>query len=129
MIQNELKIKNIASIGEEIGLELGQQMVNAYHHKQESDVNAYIVGREIIEKILNQPGCLGIKFYDAINEYDQKVLVYVGVDENGNSLITYNVVNNLGNIGSVPGIVANRGVIKPGTKSLSDDENTWFVID
>ena len=129
MIQKTLKIKDIASVGEEIGLNLGQSMVDAYQATNQNEANVYLVGKTIIEKILSQPGCQGIEFYDAINEMGQKVLVYVGVDQNGNSIVEYNLVNSKGNIGTVPGIVANRGVLKPGGKSINDDENTWFVVD
>mgnify|MGYP003339318914 CR=1 FL=1 len=82
MIQKTLEIKDIASVGEEIGLNLGQSMVDAYQSNN-NDANVYLVGKTIIEKILSQPGCQGIEFYDAINEKGQKVLVYVGVDQNG----------------------------------------------
>ena len=129
MIQNELKIKEVAYIGEEIGLDLGQKMVSAFQANSDAQPNSYLIGRNIIEKILNQPGCHGIEFYDALNEMGQKVLVYVGIDQSGSSIVEYSEVSASGNIGTVPAIVADRGVLKPGGKSISDDENTWFVID
>ena len=41
---------------------------------------AVLIGRNVIDQILAQPGCVGIRFIDAINEEGQKTLVYVGVD-------------------------------------------------
>ncbi|WP_315817568.1 hypothetical protein [Paraflavitalea speifideaquila] len=69
MIPNELITKRpTAAIGEEIGLELGTELINNYREANPTDTSNYIVGRNIIEKILAQPGCEGIHFYNAINE-------------------------------------------------------------
>ncbi len=73
-----------ANIGEEIGLELGAKMISSYQNSNPSDVNSYFIGRNIIGQILKQPGCAGIKFYNAYNEAGEKTLVYVGVNDQGN---------------------------------------------
>src|SRR5690242_1938215 len=98
--------ENLAQVGEEVGLELGTQMVRNYRQANPADVQWYMVGREIIEQILAQPGCVGLKFYNAYNEEGQKTLVYVGVDQNGKGILEYSVVNVEGQLGEEKGIVA-----------------------
>ncbi len=93
MAQTKLIARSVASIGEEIGLELGTQMVKGYQQANPSDVHSYLIGRNIIDQILAQPGCVGIKFYNAYNENGDKTLVYVGVDQDGKAIIEFKVVS------------------------------------
>jgi hypothetical protein len=68
MMQTELLTKrNIATIGEEITHELGAELVNNYRKANPNDVNGYMIGKEILNQILAQPGCAGIQFFNAIN--------------------------------------------------------------
>jgi hypothetical protein len=121
----ELHLKaNLAQIGEEVGLELGTQMVNSYRQANPTDVQWYMVGREIIEKMFAQPGCVGLKFYNAYNEAGEKTLVYVGVDENGKGLLEYSVITTEGQLGKEKGIVADRiriGTIRTEESIIGDD--------
>ena len=118
--------KNVAQIGEEVGLELGTQMVNSYREANPTDVKWYMVGREIIEQILAQPGCAGLKFYNAYNEAGEKTLVYVGVDQNGKGLVKYSVVNVEGQLEEEKGIVADRvRVLGTGVESTIGDDNIF----
>ncbi|HYF31330.1 MAG TPA: hypothetical protein VD993_09445 [Chitinophagaceae bacterium] len=105
----ELNLKaNLAQVGEEVGLELGTQMVKNYRQANPTDVQWYLIGREIIEKILAQPGCVGLKFYNAYNEVGEKTLVYVGIDQNGKGILEYSVVTAEGQLNKEKGIVADR---------------------
>jgi len=127
MTQTKLSSK-IASIGEEIGVELGTQMVKGYLQANPSDVHSYLIGRKIIDQILAQPGCVGIKFYNAYNEIGKKTLVYVGVDQNGKSIIEFKVVNSEGQLDSAKGIVADRvkeRSFPPTYPSTTEDEEFW----
>ncbi|THU31979.1 hypothetical protein FAM09_27735 [Niastella caeni] len=109
MMQTELLTKrNIATIGEEITHELGAQMIRDYVKAHPADVKSYIIGKEIINQILAQPGCVGIQFYNAINESGQKTLVYVGLDANGTPMVSYKSVNNQGFLAEEKGIVADK---------------------
>ena len=119
MTQTKLSSK-IASIGEEIGVELGTQMVKGYLQANPSDVRSFLIGRNIINQVLAQPGCVGIKFYNALDEKGEKTLVYVGVDQNGKAIVEYKVVNSEGQLDSAKGIVADR--IR---KELIGDEDFW----
>lgn len=127
MMQKELISKSIAEIGAEIGLELGTQLVKNFQVAHPEDAQPYYVGKNIIEKILNQPGCVGIKFYNAINEKGVKTLVYVGIDEQGRSIIEYNTVDQSGQLQVEKGIVADRmpRTFNPGGGDSDDDLQWW----
>lgn len=123
----ELHLKaNLAQIGEEVGLELGTQMIKSYRQSNPTDVQWYMIGKEIIEKILAQPGCVGLKFYNAYNEAGEKTLVYVGIDQNGTAILEYSVINVEGQLAEEKGIVADR--IRIGVRieeSIIGDDNIF----
>jgi hypothetical protein len=116
----------IATVGEEIGLQLGNEMVNNYQMSNPNDTFSYEIGRNIIDQILTQPGCAGIKFYNAYNEKGQKTLVYVGLDNLGNTITELISVDEQGAITIKNGIVADRvrvplpGPAKPGIGGSDD---------
>ncbi|MHA4847760.1 hypothetical protein ACX0G7_26570 [Flavitalea antarctica] len=121
----------IASIGEEIGLELGNKMVSSYRSLNPTDVFAYEVGRDIIDQILAQPGCQGLRFYNAYNEIGQKTLVYVGLDSSGKTITEISVVMADGSLVQKKGIVADRirvpgGPVREGIAEDADSF-TWIV--
>jgi len=132
MSQTQLKTKPVAQIGEEIGLELGNQMVKAYGVANSNDVRSYTIGRNIIDQILAQPGCVGIKFYNAINEKGEKTLVYVGIDQNGKSILQFSFVSNVGTLQTEKGIVADRARTGNGTNpgpkiGIDADDFEWDI--
>jgi hypothetical protein len=107
----QTKPMQLTNVGEEIGKELGAQMISAYRTANPSDVTSYYVGRNILEQIMAQPGCAGIKFYNAYNEIGQKTLVYVGVTAQGNDMLTVSSINVAGELNKEYGIVADRVLI------------------
>lgn len=133
-MQNELITKrDIQAIGEEIGYELGAQMVKDYQTANPQDAYCYVIGRNIIETILAQPGCVGIQFYNAYNEMGEKTLVYVGLDAEGKTILEYSTVNKEGQLSFEKGIVADRlerrPTVKPSTEPTTPDTDTftWIV--
>jgi ketol-acid reductoisomerase len=121
----------IASIGEEIGLKLGNEMVTNYQHSNPSDVFAYEVGRDIVDQILAQPGCQGLRFYNAYNEKGHKTLVYVGLDESGKTITEIAMVMADGSFVQKKGIVADRirvpgGPVRDGI-AVDGDSFIWTV--
>lgn len=97
--------------GEEISHELAAKMIKDHHDKFSYEESySYTIGRNIIEAILSQPGCVAITFRDAINEAGEKTLVYVGVDSKGNSLLEYTSVNEHGKIVVTPGMTGDRSL-------------------
>lgn len=107
----QTKPMQLTKVGEEIGQELGAQMISAYRTANPSDVTSYYVGRNILEQILAQPGCSGMKFYNAYNEVGQKTLVYVGVNAEGNVMLNVSSINVAGELEKNKGIVADRVVV------------------
>ena len=95
-MENQTLVKPVSMIGEEIGLELGKQMISEYQAANPTDVHFYEIGRNILDQILAQPGCAGIRFYNAFNEAGEKTLVYVGLNKDGKAIAQYSVVNNDG---------------------------------
>ena len=100
--------KAVSSIGEEIGLELGLKFVADYQKANPTETHSYVVGKDIISKILAQPGCEGIRFHMALNEMGETTMVYTGLDNSGLPILNYSVVSNKGIITSEAGIVADR---------------------
>ncbi len=125
MAKNQTLVKPVAAIGEEIGLELGKRMINDYQTANSNDVFFYEIGRNIIDQILAQPGCAGIRFYNAYNEMGEKTLVYVGLDKKGKAIVEYTCVNNEGMLASEKGIVADR--ILTGSGGRTSDSDNWDV--
>lgn len=105
-----------ATAGAEIGLELGAQFISAYRNANPTDVTAYYVGRNILEQILAQPGCVGMRFYNAYNEAGEKTLVYVGVTAEGHDMLRVTTVTPSGELDAQKGIVADRIIIGGGEK-------------
>ena len=127
---NQTLAKPVAAVGEEIGLELGQKMVKSYQTGNPADVQFYEIGRNIIDQILAQPGCEGIRFYNACNEMGEKTLVYVGLDKYGKAIISFTTVNNEGILGVEKGIVADRirtGGDPPVIKTSDGDDWNWTI--
>jgi hypothetical protein len=130
MQRNQTLAKPVTQIGEEIGLELGKQMVTAYQAANQDDVQNYTIGRTIIDQILAQPGCAGIRFYNAYNEIGEKTLVYVGVNKEGKNLIAFTCINNEGVLETNKGIVADRIKTGSGTPIKTSDTEDWnWTID
>lgn len=114
--------KFTANVGEEIGLELGARFISAYREANPSDVTSYYVGRSILDQVLAQPGCVGMRFYNAYNEAGEKTLVYVGVTAQGTDMLNVTLVNADGQLDAQKGIVADR--VKTGI--ITTDENNWW---
>lgn len=43
-------------------------------------------GRTVLEKVLAQKGCVGIRFYFAKDKEGKQTLIFIGVDKNGNDM-------------------------------------------
>jgi hypothetical protein len=109
MIQKELIAKtDYAAIGEEISHELGAEFITAYREAHPNENRGYHIGRNIIDQILAQPGCVGMRFYYGLNEAGQKTLVYVGIDADGKDIVKRTVVMSNGDLAVADGIMADR---------------------
>jgi hypothetical protein len=124
-MQKELLTKtDYAAVGEEISHELAADFVTSYRAKHANDAVSFHMGRNIIEKILAQPGCMGMRFYNALNEEGQKTLVYVGIDAQGKDLLKIMVVKESGALSTEKAIVADR----MGYGSSTNETETPIIV-
>ncbi|MBS1918432.1 MAG: hypothetical protein JST87_19355 [Bacteroidetes bacterium] len=115
MMQTELQIrKNYAEVGEIISQELAEKFVTDYQETFSPANDFFVVGKNVMMQILSQPGCAGMRFYKALNEFGQETLVYLGIDANGNKLTEYSVVNENGALTSVTALVGDRSGVGTG---------------
>ena len=77
------------SEGDPIDLTTAKQWTANYRSKLESpnEVSAHYFGSEIIQQILSESNCVGIRIYYAIDENGEKKLILVGVDSEGENLL------------------------------------------
>jgi hypothetical protein len=109
IMQNVLtQTTEVAKIGENIGLNLGEEMVKAFYDKHPEIAYANVMGKEMIEKILNQPGCTGIAILPGYNREQVRQSILVGIDDNCKPILSYNIVNTTGELRKENGIVADR---------------------
>ena len=107
MLQKELIAKkDYSAVGGEISHESAHEMIRTWQNANPNENPAYYLGRNIIEKILAQPGCVGMRFYYGINEQGQKTLVYMGMDANGQDIVKHTVVSEFGSMTTEEGILA-----------------------
>jgi len=102
-----------AEVGEDIGYELGAKMIKNYFMKNQDDVLASFMGRNQIEAILAQPGVVGIRMFNALNDLGIRQLVLVGVDANGQNVLQYTTIGENGELIKKKGIVADRARLCP----------------
>lgn len=107
MLQKELLTKtDYSAVGGQISHESANEMMHTWQTANPNENPAYYLGRNIIEKILAQPGCVGMRFYYGINAEGQKTLVYMGIDANGQDIVKHTVVSEHGAIMSEEAILA-----------------------
>lgn len=107
-MQTKLLTPTLSKVGEDIGEELGAKMVKAFQDSHPNENPWLFAGREILEKILSQPDCQGIRFYHALDEAGRKTLVSVGIDSNEEIITEITTVNVDGTFTRAKGIVADR---------------------
>ncbi len=69
--------------GEAISLALGSTMTAAYRAANPGAIKAHFFGSTILNDILAQADCVGIRMYYGLDEDGIKQLVLVGVNEDG----------------------------------------------
>ncbi len=99
---------NYAEVGEPISHELAEKLIKDYNDLNPESSVCFNVGRNIIEDILAQPGCSGLRIYKAINEEGMETLVYAGIDKNGKTILEFPGVDKEGKLGSVQALIGDR---------------------
>jgi hypothetical protein len=125
MMQTELLQKDFKTVGEAISHELGAQMVKDYQVANPNDVKSYYIGRNILDQIMAQPGCVGVRFYNAYNEEGKKTLVYVAVDATGNDIAKYSIIDNNGKLVTMDATVGDRAQQGAEDSSFSAWDAFW----
>jgi hypothetical protein len=75
------------SVGDPLDLTTANQWIANYRSKNPDATHGHYFGFEIIQQILKEAGCVGIRIYYATNEAGDKKLLLVGVDSEGNDLL------------------------------------------
>lgn len=108
--------------GKPIGRDKVERMLNKYneHHPDKDEVKAEFFGRDVIEEILKQKDCVGIRIYYAYTENAEpgrlkldKRLLLVGAREDGSNIWSIGSAGKDGAEGG--GIVADDGKPCPPT--------------
>lgn len=108
-MQKELTTKkDYSQVGEAISHEMAADFVNAHAKTSPEGVTSFVIGRNIIDEILAQQGCVGMRFYNALNENGQKTLVYVAIDADGKDIVKKVIVLEDGQLATVNATVADR---------------------
>lgn len=76
------------SEGGEISLEEAASWTANYRGRAKSAevARSHFFGREILERMLAQDTCVGIRMYHGLNKENKKELILVGVNADGNDL-------------------------------------------
>lgn len=111
MNQNTIsETKSLAEVGENIGLAEGIELVNAFKAANPTATQGYYIGRNILEQIIAQPGCVGINFRKCLTNLNEEHLVYTAVDADGKDILEFSVVTNTGDIVTQDAIVADKTI-------------------
>lgn len=76
-----------SSVGDPIDLATAKSWAFNYRKSHPEETLSHFFGFEIIEKILSQADCVGIRIYYGINDAGEKQLMLVGVDATGENLL------------------------------------------
>jgi hypothetical protein len=105
MDQTKLLKKNYAEVGKLIDLDLASEMVKDFQEAYPNHQDCFSIGREIIEKILAQPGVEGLKLYNGMDKEGNVSLVYVGVDSKGSPIMEYTMVEGQGRLNRITALI------------------------
>lgn len=75
------------SEGDPITLAQGAEMTQRFRNNFPNLARGRFFGKDLLQQILNQSGCKGIRFYFAQNASNQLELVICGADQNENDML------------------------------------------
>jgi hypothetical protein len=127
MMQNATLPTSLNNIGEDIGLEAAERLVSNFQTAYPNETPSFLVGRKIIDLILSQPNCQGLKIYNGLDESGEKTLVYLATDDQGKNILQVTSVSNEGTLEKSCAIVGDR-VVKPGPRTgIIADDWEWTI--
>ena len=71
---------------EEFPLDTAAEWTENYRKANPSGIKAHFFGRDIIQRILDQDSCVGIRCYYALDEKGVQQMIIVGADKDENDL-------------------------------------------
>jgi hypothetical protein len=74
--------------GAPIDLTEAASWTSNYRSAQPNGIKAHFFGREIIERILAQEDCQGLRIFYGLNDNGEQQLILVGADTNENNQVT-----------------------------------------
>ena len=77
-----------SAVGDPIDPMIAKSWAANYRAKNPDDIKGHFFGFEIINQILNQNGCIGIRMYYGLDGNGKKVIMLVGVDSEGENIIS-----------------------------------------
>src|SRR5690242_16469911 len=111
MTKNALETKSLADVGADISLKESKRLVQNFRTAHPDATPGYFIGRNIMDQILSQPGCVGIRFRKCLSDNNEEHLVYTGVDAEGKDILQFSVVTNTGDLEKYDGIVADKVIL------------------
>ena len=109
--QISTQVISYANVGEAIDHELGSKMIKNYQDANPDQIaQCFTVGKNIIEQVLAQPGCVAMRIYNAMDETGKQTLVYAGVDEKGNTILEYPAIDENGKLGRVEALLGDKSL-------------------
>lgn len=72
--------------GKEFDVETSANWTKNYREKHPDETVSHFFGKEIVQKILDQDGCMGVRIYHANDEQGKKHVIIVGADQHGNDI-------------------------------------------
>jgi hypothetical protein len=109
--KRKLLLTNISKIGSIITLTEALEMITTYQNQTPDGVAAVLYGRELFDKLLSVPGCVGIRMVNAMHEGAHS-LVLVATDSNNQNILAYKISTPEG-IVTVDAPLAGKGGISP----------------
>lgn len=79
--------------GEQVSLQEGAQLTHNHRMTNPNEVLGHFVGKDILNDILNQSGCMGVRIYYGIDSTGEKKIVLVGADSNQDDMTSGIIAN------------------------------------
>ena len=77
-----------ASIGSVVSFKDAKAQMAEYQKTSPDEIRGVAFGKEVIEKLMNQKGVVGLRFYFAKDKNGKSSLVFTGIDKDGRDITT-----------------------------------------
>lgn len=81
--------------GQVITLAEGAELTARHRAKYPNGTKGVVYGNDLIQQLLDNPGCVGVRMYFAQESDGSQTVVLVGVDAEGNDLLNLIVENGI----------------------------------